>query len=151
MAQQQEPGLGLRQLRDGIQERAGLVDALSHSLLFAKSHTTNWRPQQREAGGGVDRNTRREDSSIDGRVRPTTWDQFTLSPPNIQHCTVQCVLFVPSLRRLSSVAVARSSLRPTVLISNPLVWVKLQDFLVPSAPGLKVWGSHPRSGGRLFP
>ena len=48
------------------------------------------------------------------------------------------MLFVPSLRRLSSVAVARSSLRPTVLISNPLVWVKLQDFLVPSAPGLKV-------------
>lgn len=39
MAQQQEPGLGLRQLRDGIQERAGLVDALSHSLLFAKSNT----------------------------------------------------------------------------------------------------------------
>ena len=37
MAQQQEPGLGLRQLRDGIQERAGLVDALSHSLLFAKA------------------------------------------------------------------------------------------------------------------
>ena len=26
----------------------------------------NWRPQQREAGGGVDRNTRREDTSIDG-------------------------------------------------------------------------------------
>lgn len=90
MAQQQEPGLGLRQLRDGIQERAGLVDALSHSLLFAKSHTTNWRPQQREAGGGVDRNTRREDSSIDGRVRPTTWDQFTLGEVDVEHDLVGC-------------------------------------------------------------
>jgi hypothetical protein len=84
MAQQQEPGLGLRQLSDGIQERAGLVDALSHSLLFAKGHTTNWRPQQREAGGGVDCNTRREDSSIDGRVRPTTWDQFTLGEVDVE-------------------------------------------------------------------
>ena len=35
-------------------------------------------------------------------------------------------------------AVARSSLRPTVLISNPLVWVKLRDFSVPSAFGLKL-------------
>ena len=68
-------------------------------------------------------------------VSPIEFNQW---PPNIQHCTVQCVLFVPSLRRLSSVAVARPSLRPTVLISNPLVWVKLRDFLVPSAPGLKV-------------
>ena len=51
---------------------------------------------------------------------------------------MQCVLFVVSLHGFSSVAVARSSLHPTVLISNPLVWVKLRDFLALSAPGLKV-------------
>jgi hypothetical protein len=70
---------------------------------------------------------------------------------NIQHCIVQCVPFVLSLRRFSSVAVARSSLRTTVLISNPLVWVKLRDFSVPSAPGLKVpvgvGSSHALEGG----
>ena len=38
----------------------------------------------------------------------------------------------------ANVAVARSPLHPIVPISNLLVWVKLRDFLVPSAPGLKV-------------
>ena len=66
---------------------------------------------------------------------------FVLRSPNriwsLNHGAVY-VLFVLYLRGFSSVAVARSSLHPTVLISNPWVWVELRDFLVPSAPGLKV-------------
>ena len=61
---------------------------------------------------------------------------FSQSISNTAPCSV--CLFVPPQRRFSSVVVARSLLRPTVLISNPLVWVKLWNSSVPSAPGLKV-------------